>query len=117
MSRLDIFVAAIAIGYVIFILEMVRRRQLKEKYALLWLGVGAMMVLMVIARPAIDWLFRSFGVAYSPAALFVLAILFLMLVVAHLSWEVSRLEGRSRKLAEEIALLRAKRPEVRDPLV
>lgn len=111
MSRLDVFVAGIAIAYVLFILEMVRRRQLKEKYALLWVGVGAVMVLMAIARPAVDAVFKALGVSYRPAALFVLAILFLMLVVAHLSWEVSRLEGRSRKLAEEIALLRAREPK------
>jgi Uncharacterized conserved protein (DUF2304) len=48
------------------------------------------------------------GVRYSPAILLLFAVGFLFLVVVHFSWELSRLENRTRSLAEELALLRAR---------
>lgn len=109
MSPLEAFLAVATVLYIVFILELVRRRQLREKYALLWLGVGVAMVAGLIFRPLIDKLTSLLGI-YGPSAIFLLAIIFLMLVLAHLSWEVSRLEERTRRLAEEMAIIRAKSP-------
>jgi hypothetical protein len=112
VTRLEIVLLLVAFGTVVFILELVRRRQLREKYALLWLLVGTSGMLLTIFRSALDRISLFLGIAYPPAALFLFATVFLMGVVAHLSWEVSRLEDRTRRLAEEVALLR---PMRRDP--
>jgi hypothetical protein len=106
LTRLEVVLLLVAFGAVAFILELVRRRQLREKYALLWLLVGTAGMLLTAFRPVLDRLSLVLGIAYPPAALFLFATLFLMGVVAHLSWEVSRLEDRTRRLAEEVALLR-----------
>lgn len=105
-SRLEIVVMTVSLAYLLFIMGLVRRRQLREKYALLWLAVGVLMVLLTVARPLADRVAQALGFAYGPSALFLFSTLFLMAVVAHLSWEVSRLEDKTRRLAEEIALLR-----------
>lgn len=114
MSRLEIVLLTLAFGTVLFILELVRRRQLREKYALLWLLVGFSGMTLTIFRSALDWISLSLGIAYGPSAFFLFSTLFLMGVVAHLSWEVSRLEDRTRRLAEEIALLRPRQAQEPD---
>ena len=107
--RLEILIVLTVMIFVFFILELVRRRQLREKYALLWLGVGALAVVLVAARPLLDRISSFIGVSYAPSTLFLFANLFLTAVVAHLSWEVSRLEDKTRKLAEELALRGARK--------
>lgn len=111
MTRLEVFTLAVAVVAMVAVIELVRRRQLREKYALLWLGVGVLFTVMALARRALDALATTLGIDYGPTLLFLAAILFLLVLVAHLSWEISRLEERTRTLAEEIALLRPLRPE------
>lgn len=106
IDRLGVFTLLVTLGAVVMILELVRRRQLREKYALLWLGVGAVMLMLSLGRPVVDWASERIGITYGPTVVFLFAILFLLGVVGHLSFEVSRLEERTRMLAEEIALLR-----------
>jgi hypothetical protein len=98
-----------------FILRLVRARQLRSKYALLWLVIG-LMLLPLAAVPGVlntvsDWL----GVFYSPTIFLLLAVGFLFVVVVHYSWELSRLENRTRTLAEELALLRSQLDDRLDP--
>jgi hypothetical protein len=109
-GRLEIVVAVVAFAYLVFILTLVRRRQLREKYALLWLAVGVATIFASLARGALDRVAVALGFSYGPSALFLFSTLFLMAVVAHLSWEVSRLEDKTRRLAEEIALSRPQPP-------
>lgn len=109
-GRLEVVVALVAVAYLVFMLMLVRRRQLREKYAVLWLGVGCSAIVLSLARRVLDNVAYSLGFGYGPSALFLFSTLFLMAVVAHLSWEVSRLEDKTRCLAEEIALLRPESP-------
>lgn len=100
-----IIIATIATALIIF--RLVRARQLRSKYALLWAVVGVTL-LALAAFPGVlntvsDWL----DVSYSPTIFLLLAVGFLFLIVIHFSWELSRLENRTRTLAEEIALLKA----------
>ncbi|MGQ0521062.1 MAG: DUF2304 domain-containing protein [Actinomycetota bacterium] len=115
MRRLDLFVISVALVNVAVVLELVRRRQLKEKYALLWLGVGVAGILLGAGRGLVDRLATVVGVDYGPSAVFLGAIAFLGMVCMHLSWEVSRLEERTRALAEEMALMRGREERRRRP--
>lgn len=109
-ARLQLFIVVIALVTMGLILELVRRKQLREKYALLWLTVGGAGVFLALFRGVLDRVSIALGISYGPSALFLFAIVFLMLIAAHLSWEVSRLENKTRQLAEEIALMRALEP-------
>lgn len=106
MRRLDVFILVVAMLNVALMVELVRRRQLREKYALLWVSVGIGGILLAVGRTVVDHVARDLGVSYGPSVVFLGAILFLLLVCMHLTWEVSRLEERTRTLAEELALLR-----------
>lgn len=115
MTRLNLVIFIITIAFVILVTELVRRRALREKYALLWMGVGGVVLLLSLFRPVLDRLSSMLGIDYGPSALFLFSTLFLVGVAAHLSFEVSRLEEKTRRLAEEIALMRPTPPRAEPP--
>lgn len=88
------------------IFELLRRRQLSEKYAVLWLVVGVVVLVLTIFPNLLTALARATGVALPVNLLFFVAIIFLVGVALHLSWELSRMENETRKLAEDVAILR-----------
>lgn len=90
-----------------FIFRLVRARQLRSKYALLWLVIGLMLLPLAAVPGILNTVSEWLGVFYSPTIFLLFAVGFLFLVVVHYSWELSRLENRTRTLAEELALLRA----------
>ncbi len=92
----------------LFILRLVRARQLRSKYALLWAVIGLMLLPLAAVPGVLNTVSGWVGVFYSPTIFLLLAVGFLFLVVVHYSWELSRLENRTRTLAEELALLRAR---------
>lgn len=99
----------------IVIFEMLRRRHLREKYALLWVTV-AVITLVIAAVPGIlGWAADLVGVAVPSNLLFFLASMLLLLVSIQHSYELGRLEERTRTLAEEIALLRLELEHTRVP--
>lgn len=88
------------------IVELVRRRHLREKYALLWLLVAVVVAVFAVAPGLFNRLAHAVGVINPPDLLTVLAALFLLVVCVYLSWEVGRLEDKARLLAQELAILR-----------
>jgi hypothetical protein len=90
-----------------FIFRLVRARQLRSKYALLWLVIGLMLLPLAAVPGVLNTVSEWLGVFYSPTIFLLVAVGFLFVVVVHYSWELSRLENRTRTLAEELALLRA----------
>lgn len=87
------------------IVELLRRRQMREKYALLWLTVGLVVGPLALYPRLLDRVARAVGVVSGVSLVLFLAVVFLLLVCVHLSWEVSRLEEETRTLAEHVALL------------
>jgi hypothetical protein len=104
--KLVVFVVTVAVVNVAVVVEFVRRRKLGEGFALLWIGVGLLGIVLSVARPLIDDLAEDLGVRYGPTLIFTGAILFLLFVCMNLSMHVSRLSERSDILAEELTLLR-----------
>jgi hypothetical protein len=92
----------------LFIFRLVRARQLRSKYALLWAVIGLMLLPLAAVPGLLNTVSGWLGVFYSPTIFLLLAVGFLFLVVVHYSWELSRLENRTRTLAEELSLLRAR---------
>ncbi|MEZ5141932.1 MAG: DUF2304 domain-containing protein [Acidimicrobiales bacterium] len=101
-----LFLLAGAVGSTLFILFLLRNRQLRGKYALLWTAMGAVLLVLALFPGLLTALAERLGIYYPPALFLVAAIGFLLVVVVHFSWEMSRVEDRTRTLAEELALLR-----------
>ena len=86
--------------------ELLRRRQLREKYAVLWLLVGPAIAVLAVVPSLLDAAADALGVADPVNLLLFLGVLVLLGVCLHLSWECSRLEEETRDLVEALALLR-----------
>ena len=100
------FVAALAAGALLaVVLELIRRRRLQERYALLWLVTGVVILVLSLWDGALEELADLTGIAYPPSALFVLASLFILLVLLHYSTVISRLSDQNKILAQRVALL------------
>jgi hypothetical protein len=110
-TRAHVLVVLIAALPALFVLRLVRRRALRAKYSMLWLAVGAVLIVTAVFPGLVDRASDALGISYPPAVYLMIAIVFLLMVVMHFSWELSRLEERTRTLAEEIALLRATTPD------
>lgn len=105
-DRAHLLVGLVTFGALAFILRLLRRGQLRSKYAVLWTIAIVPLGLLAIAPGLLTWVSERAGVFYPPTLFLLAAVAFLFLVVVHFSWELSRLEERSRTLAEELALLR-----------
>jgi hypothetical protein len=105
---LAILVALAIVGIIV----LVRRRHLKAKYSLLWLSLGAVMVVIAAVPGLLDWTAERLGIWYQPTLLVLLGLALLLLIVVHFSYELTRSENRTRELAEQLALLRLRVTEL-----
>lgn len=94
-----------AAALLLTILELVRRRRLLERYALLWLLAGVTLLGLAIWRGALEELAELVGIASPPNALFFVAFGFVLVLLLHFSVAVSRLTDQSKILAQRVALL------------
>jgi hypothetical protein len=103
--RIQIVAIVGAGALLLAILELVRRRRLLERYALLWLFSGVVLLGLAAWRGALVKLAALVGIAYPPNALFFVAFAFVLLLLLHFSVAVSRLTDQSKVLAQRLALL------------
>jgi hypothetical protein len=101
----NILAAITALITFIFIIDLLRRGILKEKYAVLWLFFAGAALFFAIFPSVLVRISAFLGVAEPVNLLFFVTIVLLVLVSVQLSYELSRHEARIRRLAEEIALL------------
>lgn len=111
MNRAYVLGVAAALVTSGFIVVMLRRGYLREKFAALWLVVGFTLLLLAVFPGILREAATLLGVEVPANLLFLLAAVLLLLVGVQLSYEVGRLDTRTQRLAEEVALLRA---ELRD---
>jgi len=95
-----------SIGMLVFLFEMLRRRHLREKYAVLWCTVAVVSLIVALAPSTLSWVSDLVGVQVPANLLFFVASMLLLFTSIQHSYELGRLEEKTRTLAEEIALLR-----------
>lgn len=105
MGIIDIILAVISIGFFIFVIELVRRKHLREKYSLIWIMATGVLIVMSFARPLIDYVALKLNIYYPPSLIFMVGIFFLLLLNVALSVIVSHQTTRIIKLIQEQALL------------
>ena len=103
--RLTVFGVVIAAVLLVLVLELVRSRRLQERYAILWLLTGLVLLVLSIWSSAIQALSDLVGIAYPPALLFAVSLVFVVIVLLHYSTVISRLAQQNVALAQSIALL------------
>jgi len=90
------------------IVELVRRRRLREEYSWLWLLTAAIMVLLVVWFPLLRLVTTVIGAATPINTLLLFAVLFLFAIAVHYSVIISRLTSQVKNLAQELALVSAR---------
>ncbi|MBE2182052.1 MAG: DUF2304 domain-containing protein [Anaerolineae bacterium] len=107
IDRVTLFGLIASVGGLILIIELVRRGKLREDYSLLWLATGVVLIALTVSRPLLDQLASLLGViTYPPAAIFLVAIIFMLLILLHFSTALTKLARENKKIAQEMALLR-----------
>ena len=104
--RVSLAAAVASLLLILIVLELIRGRRLKERYALRWLVTGLVLLVLSVWREGLTTIAGWLGVAtYPPAILFAIATLFIIVVLLHYSTVLSQLADQNTLLAQRIALL------------
>jgi cell division protein FtsW (lipid II flippase) len=107
-TPVKVSVAAIVASLVLLLVvfELIRSRRLRERYALLWVLTGIVLLALSAWRSGLNTIAGWFGVeTYPPAVLFAVALLFVLAVLLHYSTVISKLADQNVILAQRLALL------------
>jgi hypothetical protein len=104
-SRVQIVAVLGALALLFVVLELVRRRRLIERYALLWLGAAVVLLGLAAWRDGLDVVAEALGIAAPTNAMFFVALGAIVLLLLHFSVAVSRLTDQSKVLAQRLAIL------------
>ena len=104
--KVSLAATAASLVLVLVVFELIRSRRLRERYALLWLLTGIVLVVLSAWRGGLNTIAAWFGVrGYPPAVLFAVGLLFVILVLLHYSTVISRLSDQNVVLAQRLALV------------
>jgi hypothetical protein len=104
--KVSIAGAVASVLLILVVLELIRSRRLRERYALLWLATGVVLLVLSLWRNGLNTIAGWFGVrGYPPAVLFAVGVLFILLVLLHYSTVISKLADQNVILAQRVALL------------
>ena len=104
--KISIAAAIASLLLILIVLELIRGRRLKERYALLWLVTGVVLLVLSAWRGGLNTIAGWLGVeTYPPAILFAVATLFIIIVLLHYSTVLSQLDDQNTVLAQRLALL------------
>jgi hypothetical protein len=104
-TRLQIISVLVSGGLFLFVFELVRRKRLLERYALLWMFAAAVLLGLSVWGDLLNRISTTVGVKYGPAALFAVALGFVVVLMLHFSLVISRLTDQNKILAQRVALL------------
>jgi len=103
LQRIEIITVSVLICVLIF--ELIRRRRLMERYAILWLLAGLTVFVLALGQGLVTKLTRAAGISYAPSAVFAIAFLFVLAMLLQFSMTISRLSDQNTALAQRLALL------------
>jgi hypothetical protein len=104
-SKLQIVAIVASSTLVLVVFELLRRRRLIERYALLWLFSSIVLLTLSIWTGLLEIIANAVGIIYPPNALFGIAFAFVLLLLLHFSIAISRLSGETKVLAQKVARL------------
>lgn len=106
IDRAMIFGLLASVATLALVLELVRRRRLREEYSLLWLATALVLIVLSLSRPLLDVLAEIVGIFYPPSALFLVAVVFILFILLHFSTVLTRLAQENKETAQQLAILR-----------
>ncbi len=101
-----IFAIVASILIMVFVVELVRRRKLREEYSWLWLLTGAVIILLVVWYELLVFITHLIGAIAPTTTLFIFGLLFLMIISLHYSLQISKLSHQVKEMAQQLTLLK-----------
>jgi hypothetical protein len=96
----------VSVALFLYILYLVRKKRIKEEYSLLWLFSSIVFIFFSIFRNLLEEFAALVGIAYPPAALFLILLLAVFLILIEFSVIISKLSEQNKNLAQEIGILK-----------
>ncbi|GAB6929504.1 hypothetical protein JCM10914A_34870 [Paenibacillus sp. JCM 10914] len=105
---MNIYVLSIlfSLAFLLIILELVRRRKLKEQYSLLWILMGVLLLIISMNVSLVEQLADWLRIEYAPALLFLFGLLFCFVFILHLTIVITKLSQQVLRLTQEITILK-----------
>lgn len=111
------YVAIIAsVVLFIYIIYLVRKKRIKEEYSLLWIFSTVVFLFFSIWREGLEYFASLIGIAYPPAALFILLLLAIFLILIEFSRIISLLTDHNIALTQEIAILKMEMEKLKEKI-
>jgi hypothetical protein len=107
--RQRILAAVMGIVFLLTIIELVRRRKLKEEYSWLWLAAGIVILVIGLNYGLLVWITDTIGAGWTSSTLFFFGIFFVLALSLQFSVKISALETRVKNLAQQLAILEARK--------
>jgi len=115
--RNKIVALAFGIMMLLLVIELVRRRKLREEYSWLWLMTGAIILLLALWFGLLKWVTQLVGAVTPSSTIFLFAFLFLILISLHFSVVISKLTNQNKELAQRYAILELELNELKKQYV
>jgi hypothetical protein len=109
--RIQLVAILVTGGLFALVFELVRRRRLMERYALVWLAASSVLLLLAIWKGLLNEIAHAIGIYYAPSALFVVAFGFILVLLLNFSLAISRLSDQNKVLAQRVGMLQQRLDE------
>ena len=106
----------VSIGLMLLIIELVRRRKLREEYSWLWILTVSTILVLTVWFDLLRWITFLIGAIIPSSTIFMLAFLFLIFISLHFSVVISKLTNRNIELSQRYALLELDLNELKERL-
>ncbi|MCL6458725.1 MAG: DUF2304 domain-containing protein [Gorillibacterium sp.] len=97
-----------------FVVEMIRQRRISERYSLLWLILGFVMLFFSLFPTLLNHISQAIGIVYGTSLLFFIGFLFSLVFIMHLTTVITKLDRKMTRLTQEFALLKSRQEEATD---
>ena len=108
------FAIIFSLVFIVFILNLVRKNKLDEKYSILWLIFGFIIFIVSVSPQIIEKIAYWFGVYYPPALMLLFAILIIGAYIVHITMVITKQNKMIIKLTQELAIFKQKKDEVKN---
>lgn len=105
-SNIQIIAITTSVLFLLLILYLIKKKRIKEEYSLLWIFFAVVFIVFSVWRQGLDYIAEFVGIAYPPAALFLVLLMAVFLILIEFSIIISNLADKNKVLAQEIGLLR-----------
>lgn len=109
--RIRVLTIGGALCILMMVVELVRRRKLKEEYSVLWVGTAVVILLISVWFSLLRRVTDVIGAVSPASTLFFFGLLFCIVLLLHFSVRISALERRLTTLVQEVGLMAVEEPD------